>query len=930
MPDGMPASSVEVILSSSVMQGNRTTTTGTTGRYVFTSLAPGAYTVEFRSRGSEVARRLEQVPLGGEVAVDVRLQLAGQEALVIVVAEAVATSTVGSNFTSDEVERLPMLRTPTSIGRFAPGVSDAVQTPGPTEGQGQLIISGGLGYDNLIMSNGVDIGDNIFGHPQNLFIEDAIAETQVLTGGIPAEFGRFGGGVLNFTTKNGGNRWSGSYRMNLGNDAWSVETPFETSNSVTRVSHVNLVHEGTLGGPAVKDRVWFFLAGRVSRQQTTPTLPVTATPYETTDRNTRGEAKVTATLVPGHRVQGSVLGNPRQQTNQANFTGTVATIDPFALSDKHRPNHLIGVTYQGVAAPELLVDAQYSQQQFQTDLGGGASTSLVDSPFFSTDLRQQYNAPYFDLTDPDRRNNRQLTGSVLYFRGGHELKVGGEFFRSQKIGGNSQSATGYVFQADYLADAAGRPILDPSGRIVPLFAAGVTAVSRYDATRGATLNIDELSGYAQDHWVVSPHVSLDLGVRIEHVVSDATGASQDVNATRAVPRLGAAYDPRGDGSYVVRGTFGQYASRYNDGLFLSNSAVGNPNELDGVYVGPSGQGRGFAEGFNIANYDFDHASYPTANVFYDPALSSPLTTEFTASFARDIYQRGSFEVNYVWRRTARIVEDFIDLSNGTTHVVDGGVDLTLTNRLFANTELAERRYQALLFQGHYVVRQGWSVNGHLTVQLANDGNYEGEAPSRIVTSAIGDYPEIFTESWHYPTGRLASFQRSKLHLWSVYDLDFGKAGSGWVSGLWRYNSARTYALKAVNRSLTAAQLGILTGLGYPDAPASQTLFYSLPGSESFAGYGIVDVSAGYDVPVFQSIRPRFEVEVYNVFNNQKAISWNTSITPDAASPKDSLGIPSGYVKGASFGKATNNLNFPVPFAGQTGGRTVRLTLGVRF
>ena len=63
-------------------------------------------------------------------------------------------------------------------------------------------------FDNMFMVNGVDVNDNLFGSPQNLFIEDAIEETQVLTSGITAEYGRFTGGVVNAMTKSGGNIFS--------------------------------------------------------------------------------------------------------------------------------------------------------------------------------------------------------------------------------------------------------------------------------------------------------------------------------------------------------------------------------------------------------------------------------------------------------------------------------------------------------------------------------------------------------------------------------------------------------------------------------------------------------------------------------------------------------------------------------------------------
>lgn len=928
---GAPVAGVEVVLSSPELQGTQSVVTGATGRYVFTRLPAGAYTVEFRSGGSEIAQRQVQVPLGSETAVDVAVPVAGQTT-VDVTAPLLPVPT-GSNYTSKEIDALAVGRTISEIARFAPGVSGAVQTPPSTEGQAQFIISGGQAYDNAIMVNGVDVNDNIFGWPQNTFIEDAIAETQILTGGIPAEFGRAGGGVVSVITRSGGNVFAGSYRMNLTNDAWSTETPFEVTRNVARQSNVNYVHEATFGGPLQQDRIWFFVAGRAASLENSPTLLFSGAQYTTADRNFRGEAKMTATVAKGHTVQGSILGNPRRQTNQANFNSpNFATIDPFALSDKDRPNTLVGVSYRGSARDRLLFDAQYSQQQFQTNAGGGTKTNLEESPFLTLDFSKQYNAPYFDANDPDRRNNRQLTGSVAYFPGGHELKVGAEWFRSQKIGGNAQSATGYVLQADYVADANDSPILDADGRVVPLFVPGDAYAIRYDASRGATMNIDVTSVYAQDHWIVSKQWSLDIGVRLEHVNSEATGATQTLSTTRIVPRLGAGYDIGGDGRFVARVTYGKYSSRYSDALFIANSSVGNPNRVDGVYVGPQGQGRGFEPGFNLANYVFEDifASYPTANVLYDPDLASPLTNEATASLAVDLRRQGSLQVSYIVRRTNEIVEDFIDLTNGTTHVVDDGVDLTLTNRLYANTSEAKRRYEGLMLQGRYDLRSGWSVNGHWTVQFKNDGNYEGEAPSRVVTSAIGDYPEIFTESWHYPSGRLSSFQRHKLHLWSTYALDFGSAGSGSVSGLWRYNSALMYTLRSVRPTITAVQAGILDDLGYPDTPGGQTLFYSLPGSESFAGYGLVDLSGVYQVPIFRSIRPRIELDVFNVFNNQKLISWNTSIAPDPATPTDALGLRTGYVKNPSFGAPTGNTSYPVPFAGQTGGRTFRLAVGVRF
>ena len=154
----------------------------------------------------------------------------------------------------------------------------------------------------------------------------------------------------------------------------------------------------------------------------------------------------------------------------------------------------------------LLIEAQYSERRYQFTGDGGTSTNIIDSPFLSVQQCQcLYNAPYFDATDPEHRNNRQLTGSATDYwdlAGRHETKGGYEWFRSQRTGGNSQSSTSYVFNADFVTDANGAPVLDSTGRAIPTFVPGITSVDYFPATRGGTMNIDNNSLYLQDHWTI--------------------------------------------------------------------------------------------------------------------------------------------------------------------------------------------------------------------------------------------------------------------------------------------------------------------------------------------------------------------------------------------------------------------------------------------
>jgi hypothetical protein len=484
-----------------------------------------------------------------------------------------------------------------------------------------------------------------------------------------------------------------------------------------------------------------------------------------------------------------------------------------------------------------------------------------------------------------------------------------------------------------VADASGAPILDGNGRIQPVFAPGGSAIFKYIADPDAVLNIDTNSLYAQDHWRVSDRLSLDLGVRFEHVSSSATDTTNGIDASRAVPRLAAAFDADGTGRYVFHATYAHYSGRYDEALIGSNSPVGNPIEIDGIYKGPAGQGLGFGPGLDPNNYNYNnvYASFPSANVKFASGVHSPLTKEVTLSAGAAPNGRLSGQVTYVHRRTGDLIEDFVSLANGTTHVVQPGVDLTLTNRVFRNSDIPKREYDGMVFQVQSAAQRHLKVNGAWTLQLKNDGNYEGESSGQIVASPIGDYPEIFSEAFNFPAGHLSSFQRSKVDVWGIYDMSWGRFGNATVSALWRYNSARVYSLAAkISGVLTATQAAALAAAGYPDAPQSQTVFYDEPGSERFAGYAVVDTSLNWELPLHKTLRPWVKIDVFNLLNDQKLINWNTSIKPDAASPANAMGIPTGFVKSASFGQPVGNTSFPTPFAGQTGGRTLRVALGIRF
>jgi hypothetical protein len=155
------------------------------------------------------------------------------------------------------------------------------------------------------------------------------------------------------------------------------------------------------------------------------------------------------------------------------------------------------------------------------------------------------------------------------------------------------------------------------------------------------------------------------------------------------------------------------------------------------------------------------------------------------------------------------------------------------------------------------------------------------------------------------------------------------SSSGRSGGITR---RRPNSLIATGVPLSAIQIARWQQAGYARQPGggTQSLYFGDRGTESFEGYGLVDLAATYEIPIWRTMRPWIKFELYNLFDNNKLVGWNNSVTPDPASPLDANALPTGYIKPSNFGTARANSDYPRPIPGIDGGRSFLMAFGMRF
>ena len=261
-PSGAAVPGASVRISRAGTQLQRETATDGEGNYQLLDIPIGDYRLEFEKEGfRKVLRTGIALSAGQSLRVDVTLELGSVAETVTVDATALqvdtATANLGNTVFGSQVSELALAtRSFSTLVILQPGVlSNEVQQPGLGSSLSFSFNGGQQSSNNWLLDGGRNL-DTYNGNNQTMVNLDAIAEVRVERNPYSSEYGRNAGAQINVITRSGSNEFHGSLFEFFRNDRLDARNFF--SNSIPKNRYNNF--GGTVGGPILRDRVFFFLS----------------------------------------------------------------------------------------------------------------------------------------------------------------------------------------------------------------------------------------------------------------------------------------------------------------------------------------------------------------------------------------------------------------------------------------------------------------------------------------------------------------------------------------------------------------------------------------------------------------------------------------------------------------------------------------------
>jgi hypothetical protein len=865
----IPGASIE---ARSTAGGAQTTVSDTQGSYNFPALRSGTYFLTATLPGFTTVKMQDvHLSLGQTLRVDFSLRVSTIQEEVTVTGEAPVdvTSTVRSTNIRDEfIDAMPKGRDFTTIATQAPGANIEFKTGG-------LSIDGASSSENKYIIDGVETNDPQTGLSSQQLVTDLVDEVQVKSSGYEAEYSGAVGGVVNVLTKSGTNAIKGSVWGYFSSDslgfarspvfgAGTNQSPayadgrpslrLTPGNSTVseyityNEDEVSAVEPGfALGGPLKKDKVWFFASYNPTLRTVDRAVTLTSSGQLVSASEDRKTHFITANLTS--QISDNLRSRIAYNSNRQIVDGLLPTL---AGSDALGTDYDVKTTFPNwsgsasldyIVTPKFFVSARagyflqdtnqtgvFDGDRFQyitSNIGGCAGCPTVPAQFQGPTGFQ--NALSTFQTDKDKFTRMSLQTDATWnldLGGKHEFKAGVQYdvIKNEVLDGETGNLTRIYWGRQLSAS-------NPASR--GAFGYYRVRSNATDPDRGfltvGSSKSNNLGFFLQDSWTIGNRLTLNLGLRTER---ERVGNYDPLNPAsvdrgfgdtlfefgfgeKLAPRLGFAYDLRGDGKTKVYGSWGLFYDIFK--LALPRGSFGgdkwidlyytldtpNPGDLSGCQLAPSG-----TEGVNCpgrqiqAPVDFRFPSFEYLDYDADgkPILDPYRVQEWSGGIEHALGGNMSVGIRYVHKQIDKAIEDIGFLN-------DAGAEAYLIgNPGFGANEIAWTLSDGTEIPAPKAVRDYDSVEAIFNRRLADrwalrlsylwsrlNGNYSGltqaDEPGRSDPNVgrLFDWPGIMFDQSGSPTfGPLPTDRPHQFKVQAIYQFPFNlSAGvNGYVaSGL---------------------------------------------------------------------------------------------------------------------------------------------------
>lgn len=242
----------------------RTLTTNNVGRYFFPLVQAGQYKVTVELAGFQTFTRSLRVQIGIASTIDAILEIGEVRQVTTVTGEGplveTASASLGAVVANRQINDLPLAgRNPYQLILLSPGVTQTFN-PGPSDLQdldvSYFSTNGASKRYNEFLIDGIP--NSIAGRVDYIAPVDQVEEFNVQTNTFDAEFGRFGGAMINVVTKSGTNQYHGSVYEFLRNSALDANKYFSNMAGLGKPPYRYNQFGASVGGPVIKNRMFFF------------------------------------------------------------------------------------------------------------------------------------------------------------------------------------------------------------------------------------------------------------------------------------------------------------------------------------------------------------------------------------------------------------------------------------------------------------------------------------------------------------------------------------------------------------------------------------------------------------------------------------------------------------------------------------------------